>query len=345
LIQIRFSADDLRRTRVIPTLGPYAETIFGFIVARQCTPNPLFTPWLKPPLYSLKHQVQPLRDLFTCGAYIDLISVVGSVSCIEEGIEKLKSASRERLRAEIDWVDTHWKTSMASGAISSLVSSDPEPRRRLAEAIDSFHGAAVSPHWNALRNRLDSEAAAKIRALGTGGVDHLMATLCPPIVRWDPPVLHIATTNALVSTFNLGGRGLMIAPSVFVGRYPQLLFDWDEPAPPVLLYPAVRDLAGVSHILQEGQSGNGTLGVLLGRTRSLVLELIGDSCGTVELARRAGISPAAASEHAAILRDAGLVSSYRAGRTVLHTLTPLGAALLNAGKGLTRKAVAPLPPG
>ena len=51
---------------------------------------------------------------------------------------------------------------------------------------------------------------------------------------------------------------------------------------------------------------------------------------TGELARRIGISPATASHHATILREAGLVASERQGNQVLHQLSPAGADLLEA---------------
>jgi len=40
---------------------------------------------------------------------------------------------------------------------------------------------------------------------------------------------------------------------------------------------------------------------------------------------------AAASQHASVLRGAGLIASHRQGSAVLHVLTPLGAELLQAG--------------
>jgi DNA-binding transcriptional ArsR family regulator len=43
-----------------------------------------------------------------------------------------------------------------------------------------------------------------------------------------------------------------------------------------------------------------------------------------------GISPAAASQHASVLRNAGLLVTRRDRNTVLHTLTPLGSAMLEA---------------
>jgi DNA-binding transcriptional ArsR family regulator len=41
-----------------------------------------------------------------------------------------------------------------------------------------------------------------------------------------------------------------------------------------------------------------------------------------------GISPASASEHAKVLREAYLIQTCREGRSVRHSLTPLGRTIL-----------------
>ena len=43
-----------------------------------------------------------------------------------------------------------------------------------------------------------------------------------------------------------------------------------------------------------------------------------------------GSTSVAASQHASVLRGAGLIASLRQGGAVLHVLTPLGAELLQA---------------
>jgi DNA-binding transcriptional ArsR family regulator len=49
---------------------------------------------------------------------------------------------------------------------------------------------------------------------------------------------------------------------------------------------------------------------------------------TSELARHVGISPSAASQHTAVLRDAGLIVSHRHANSVFHQLSPAGGTLL-----------------
>ena len=63
-----------------------------------------------------------------------------------------------------------------------------------------------------------------------------------------------------------------------------------------------------------GVAGSDTLAALLGPTRAAVLRVLRQPRGTVDLAAAVGISPASASEHAKVLREAsrwaiGLVAS------------------------------------
>lgn len=53
------------------------------------------------------------------------------------------------------------------------------------------------------------------------------------------------------------------------------------------------------------------------------------ACTTGQLAQRLDVSLVSASEHATVLRRAGLIVTARQGRAVLHTLTPPGADLLD----------------
>ena len=74
-----------------------------------------------------------------------------------------------------------------------------------------------------------------------------------------------------------------------------------------------------------------SLAQLIGDTRTAVLESIGEGSNTTELARRVGVSAASISQHTTVLRGAGLIHTRRVGKAVLHTLTPLGSALLEPG--------------
>ncbi|MFD6015064.1 ArsR/SmtB family transcription factor [Streptomyces sp. NPDC060286] len=63
-------------------------------------------------------------------------------------------------------------------------------------------------------------------------------------------------------------------------------------------------------------------------TRAALLRAVLDESTTGELADSLGVTAAAVSQHAAILRSAGLITTRRSGSSVLHTVTMLGLHLL-----------------
>jgi DNA-binding transcriptional ArsR family regulator len=168
------------------------------------------------------------------------------------------------------------------------------------------------------------------RSLLDGGVDRLFNTLHHTIT-WRPPVLTVAMNSGFDFDVHLKGQGLRLQASVFAGAQP-VLWDYDlTEEPPTLVYPAYFD--GRVPAL----TGPPSVVALVGRTRAQLLAAITDRPGTVtgELARQLGISPASASEHATVLRNAGLITTVRYGKAALHTVTPLGAALLGPITPLT----------
>lgn len=112
------------------------------------------------------------------------------------------------------------------------------------------------------------------------------------------------------------GAGLLLIPSAFTGPGP--LTRVTPPEPPQLAYPA----RGVGS-LREPRTITGTdaIAAVLGRSRTLLLTELETPASTTELAHRTGLSPAGVSQYLTALRDAGLVSAHRAGRSVLYART------------------------
>jgi DNA-binding transcriptional ArsR family regulator len=122
---------------------------------------------------------------------------------------------------------------------------------------------------------------------------------------------------------HLDGRGLLLVPSYFLIHHPVTLFD--DSLPPVLVYPIERMPETLP--LPAPQRA---LGALIGSTRAAILEAA-TGVTTTDLGRLVGVAAATASEHAAVLREAGLIESHRDGSRMVHQLTRLGKALLNGG--------------
>lgn len=135
-----------------------------------------------------------------------------------------------------------------------------------------------------------------------------------PGIRWRGEVLEI--DHPRDEEIRLRGRGLQVIPGVF-WRGPGLRVS-GLPRP-ALVYPINAGVPGADPLVR-----------LLGATRAKVLLAIVTGPSTGRLAALTGISAASASEHAAVLRDTGLVATSRQGRAVCHRLTPLGLALLTS---------------
>jgi DNA-binding transcriptional ArsR family regulator len=218
---------------------------------------------------------------------------------------------------------------------------DSPLRRRTAATLLEFCQAAVLPSWSRARNRLEVERVGRGRIVITKGVEHLLATL-HPTVRWQPPVLEVPDRET--TDVYLDGRGLLLCPSAFLVDRPCVILDLEDGStPPTLIFSLPLTPAAVAILCGAPERGDQALSALVGHTRAAALQALADSCTTGELAQRLNISSAGASQHATVLREAGLIVTCRNRNTVLHSLTPLGIALLQTGANQPAAVPWPMP--
>jgi DNA-binding transcriptional ArsR family regulator len=325
--RIHFTADDLERIQVSATLGPLAETVLALsLLRRPEQPLAQFGRWRSQVQGRITPQMRALMALIPAGSMgVDLCTLTGAAPTIEQGVQALLAVPREHLLVEMEYTDRFRRLPAAAWAMAETGARD-----QLADATRAAYQALVQPYWARIHACLHAEQVARSRMLAYEGADRLMASLQGPRIRWRPPVLEILTARH--SEMHLDGRGIALVPSVFVGKSPSLHHDPnDERATPRLLLPAAQDGTGRPHLWDGPRLRGAALAALVGRNRAAVLGSIADGCTTTELAGRVGISLAAASQHASVLRGAGLIASRRQGSAVLHVLTPLGVELLRAG--------------
>ncbi|MEV0920014.1 helix-turn-helix domain-containing protein [Streptomyces sp. NPDC049967] len=336
MLRIHISGWDLSRVRM--ATGPDAlwETILSFHRLRDRRASTVFGKWRTETRPRLNGEVRLLSAVVPPRGYFpDFLtpSQEGSEPLdFGTGTEVLRDTPAERLRAELAMLGAEGhpdgRTATARRAVrpvrlDALREGRSEPLGRLIGALRAYHRAAVEPYWPHVQASVEADRAVRGRALLDGGPEELLASL-PPVIRWRAPVLE--ADYPVDRELRLDGRGLLLQPSFFCRGAPVVLRD--PLLPPVLVYPVGHADAPV--FAEPGP----WLGRLLGHTRSTVLRTIGDGCTTSELARRAGVSLASASQHACVLREAGLVHTLRHGSSVLHTVTPLGGSLLRGGAPL-----------
>ncbi|GEB51020.1 MULTISPECIES: winged helix-turn-helix domain-containing protein [Streptomyces] len=295
--RVHFTGQDLARTVVRVPEQPLSETLFALELLARNGGGEKFDSWRQRTTNRLSRRARSLLTLArTIRPVPDLLHMVespaGAHSAPGKGIRPLDSR-----------------------------------RQNIAGMLEEFHKVAIAPYWERIHACLEADCAARGRRVLSGGIEALLSTLHPS-VRWRSGVLEIPGHRRY--DVSPQGTGLLLAPSLFLVDGPVLIAGADENRPPVLAYPVAVDPASspLSSVLVP-RSGADSLGPLVGRTRAAIMKSLTDACTTTELGRRIGISAASASQHTNVLRSAGLITTQRRLNTALHSLTPLGAALLD----------------
>lgn len=146
-------------------------------------------------------------------------------------------------------------------------------------------------------------------------------------VRWDESSLRLVRRHCALTRADTGA-GLLLVPSVFA--WPRVLTRSVAPDPPQLAYPA----RGIGTLWEPRTPVAGeAVAAVLGRSRTLLLTELDTPASTTVLAQRSGLSAAGVSQHLTALRNAGLVTAHRAGRSVLYARTSVADALLTPAGG------------
>ncbi|MER5780525.1 helix-turn-helix domain-containing protein [Streptomyces mobaraensis] len=336
-LRLHFEAEDLARVRVTPVPDPLAEATFSLpLLQSPGLGATAFDGWRERSLRRLTPAVRPLLELAPAGLdeYVPeaFIRVRGSAS-LDDSLRATWSMPRRIWTADLS-VTEEWRP-VVPRWVGDLHTGDREAARLVDRGFRAYYDAAIAPYWPQLAAAAHADRTHRARVLADHGVERLLADLHPTL-RWESPVLHAPCT--LDIDLRLGGRGVLLTPTFFLTA-PVLRLDSADPdAPLEIRYPIARETAAHLSVLTP-PTGNGRPGelahleALMGRTRARVLAAAATGGSTAELARSAGVSPASASEHATVLRTAGLITTRRTGPSVRHALTPLGRALLENGPG------------
>jgi DNA-binding transcriptional ArsR family regulator len=328
MLQIHFTSDDLGRVRVPSVPDVMWEAVNGVQLLQNREGQLIFDGWRRavrkearrPPIETA---IRTFATLAPNAEYFPDFLTPGSPSeGIDAGIDRVLSTPRRQLREEMTRLATDrplpgWAGDVAAG--------DPNTLRRIGTVIHQFHDVATKPYLGRINAELSAECAERARIAIRGGTEALLDSF-RPLMSWTPPVLNVRFP--FTRTLHLGGRGLRLVPSFFCWRYPITLADPD--LTPTLVYPIDHRPGWPSPVQNDDHPNRSGLAALIGSTRAVILDAMADGCTTTQVARLASISPATASHHANVLRDANLITSQRDANTVVHTATSLGMALLNA---------------
>ncbi|WP_134741520.1 helix-turn-helix domain-containing protein [Nocardioides sp. 503] len=197
---------------------------------------------------------------------------------------------------------------------------------RTVTALADYWTACFEPWWPRMRAVLEADVVHRGRTTARAGTSAMFTDLAPE-VSLVGDVVRVSSGSAHLRRRITAGEGLTLVPSLFT-RTTVGPFDTEEA--PLLVYPA----RGAGTVWQADRSGGPeALTAILGEARARLITLLESPASSTELGVRLGVTTSAVNQHLRALRDAGLLTSARHGRSVLYLRSELGDALLAGSLG------------
>ncbi|QFG21841.1 winged helix-turn-helix domain-containing protein [Actinomadura sp. WMMB 499] len=188
---------------------------------------------------------------------------------------------------------------------------------RLAAGLARAWHALLEPDWPVLRAIVEGDIVHRAGRLAAHGWAAALDGLSDQ-VRWRDGAIEADVRGD--ATHRLDGTGLTFVPVVFSELGVALEQGW----PSTLMYRA----RGVAALWESRAPRDAdALARLVGRTRADLLHLLAEPATTTWLSARLRMSLGGVGDHLAVLRDSGLVTRERSGRSVLYRRTALGDVL------------------
>ncbi len=318
-IDFVFGEDDLLRTRF--AVSPLTELVAATYVLRQPRRFPPHRRWVEsaaPRVAGLRlgllFAVNPLGR--TRWPNFNAPPPLNPHPRIEDELARVASTDPEIVHADLHRA---YPEGIPPEARPFLDDTEPAVSELVAQ-MSTFWAATLKPWWDRMSAFLESEIAARARRLVTTGGVAAFADL-DPTASWDGRTLSVAAVRMEPRTVHLGGRGLLLLPSVLAfGAWPRVEAPWD----PALTYQP----PGIGDVWLQHVDAGVALADLLGRRRASLLRTLDRPASTRALADRTGWSPGGVSTHLGVLLRAGLVARRRDGREVNYSRTATGDALV-----------------
>ena len=318
LSELAFTADDLALTRF--AVSPMWEVVTSFRLLAAGSAHPVHRAWLdqvRPRVAAAGLDSGWLAELVPAAGYLpdfltpppgDLAPTLGSE------LTAIRATPTSQVQADLDMLG-------ARGARCRALRADPTAQlARVTEEIEAYWDVALAPYWARIRVLLDADLFHRARQVAERGAGHLFNDLHSTL-SWDDNTLRMVRRRCSLSREGTG-PGLLLVPSAFTVQ----VLTWSRPpAPPQLAYPA----RGTGTLWEHRPVRHAeALAAVIGRSRTILLAELQAPASTTDLARRTGISAAGVSQHLTALRDAGMVSAHRVGRSVLYARTAVAESLL-----------------
>lgn len=321
MIEFHLDVDVLGNARF--AFSPLAELGSSLRLLGQPRPAHLHTPWLRQVRPRLSEvDIDLLLAMAPPGRWAPEFLfplATGPQTTLESQLQTLTTTAAETLRESLTKV---WEGGDLPGRARDLLAAGPRAPAILAEALWEYWDVAIAPYWSRMCGVLEGDVSHRAAMSLNEGLLGLLADLHPEVTLHGH-TMRIDKPHHADATYE--GSRLTLLPSVFV--WPNLIIGHSSPGAFELTYAA----RGVGRVWEdvEGVARTGdTLGALLGRTRGTILAMVAVPMSTTQIAHTLGQSPGSINQHLSVLRDGGMVRSWRSGRSVLYQQSALGTSLV-----------------
>lgn len=329
VITIRLNAGDVGRIRF--ALSPVWEAMTSVRALSNNTAQSVHGPWLQKVRPTIAgDDLTLLRALIPPYGYIpDFMTPAPPrrSTSFESGLAAIAATPHQIVADELGKL--HHDT--PHPLLPELIAHPAKALEVITSALETYWRRAIEPEWRRMRSLLQEDLAFRLDELASGGIERLFRNLHPSIsYRGDRVEIDRPYT---CDGEPMAGQGLLLVPCVFT--WPAGLAVTGAPHVPTITYPP----RGLGRLWEDRQdTTDSPLADLVGRTRAAIVSHLDLPMSTTHLAHQLGVSAPTLSVHLSILRNAGVVTSHRDGRTVLYHRTSLGHQLLAASTQLATTA-------
>ncbi|MER7959612.1 DUF5937 family protein [Streptomyces sp. NPDC096030] len=331
---LSFSAADLAQTRF--AVSPMWEVVTSFRLLREADDPPLHRRWaaqVRPRVSGAGLDRGWLAELIPGHGYLaDFLNPTPTspFPTLAAELDAIRASTPAQLRGDLDILrakEPRGAGHRPSPRMRLLREAPEEALEKVVAEIEAYWELALAPYWARIRRLLEADLFHRARQVAEHGSARVLSEL-HETVRWDDGTLHLVRRHCAL-TRDQAGSGLLLVPSAFA--WPRVLTRAVAPEPPQLAYPA----RGIGNLWEPRASAStDAVAAVLGRSRTLLLTELDTPASTTRLAADCGLSAAAVSQHLTALRDAGLVTAHRSGRSVLYARTSVADALLSPSEEL-----------
>lgn len=240
---------------------------------------------------------------------------------IEDQLQDVATLSPQLLA---EMLTEPWENQPPPSRVAQLIATGDRAPTLLAENLWDYWSAAIAPHWSRIHAVLSDDVDYRTASMLDQGLFAVLAELHPEI--------HMSGTRLCVDKPHLPdseheAHRMALTPSLFT--WPNLVIGDLPDSEFTLTYGAFGIARAWEDSGRKELDPADSLASLLGRTRAAILQHTAEPTSTTHLARLLGQSPATVSEHLTVLKNTGLVTRRRSGRSVLYRQTAFAEHLLH----------------